>query len=228
MVKTEHFCCAGRHHRELSQLSQDYYAEGTKNDITAISLCDGASFSRFSGLAAQVVSELCVKILLENFERYLTENPFRVRYEIAKKIDIALTRIGKKNNIPLHQLATTILAAAVNPTNGKFLLLHLGDGMIFQRYQESSSTFSVASSPETGLLPFSTYLTLVGTTEYHLRFYRWVQPNQQLCQILLVTDGACDCVLSKPELCVDGLAPIKKHLTQQNPADDYSVASIFL
>ena len=96
MVKTEHFCCAGKYHRELSELSQDYYAEGTKNDIIAISLCDGASFSRFSGLAAQVVSELCVKILLENFERYLTENPFRVRYEIAKKIDIALTRIGKK------------------------------------------------------------------------------------------------------------------------------------
>lgn len=224
MVKTEHFCCAGRYHRELSQLSQDYYAEGTKNDITAISLCDGASFSRVSGLAANAVSQLCVQLLLKNFERYIMENPRLVQYEIGKIIDEKLTRLGKQKNIPLYQLATTVLAAAVNK-NGQFLYLHLGDGIILQRYNEN---FNVASSPQNDLLPFSTYLTLVGTTDCHLRFYRWVQPNQQLRQILLATDGACGCVLSKPELSIDGLAPIKKLLIQQNPADDYSVASIFL
>ena len=185
MIKIRSFRLAGKYHQFDITQCQDYIKVFSDSNQTTLVLCDGAGSSLYGGTAANIISDLLVKNLHENFEQYLYDFLPNTKRQLAQIIDNELLKTSKKLNIDSRLLATTILAISIDKY-GKFIALHLGDGSILWNTNNTANLQTI-SSPQKGVLTNSTYLTMNCPLFYYLRFYRWTEPETQ--RINLLSDG---------------------------------------
>ena len=176
----------GKQHAVLNQKSQDMISVRQNSDgITAVVVCDGASYSPHSGKAAELVCEVVSEYLLSDFIEGLYQEEHIFKRKLILKLEERLLDWANAQNIPTRELSTTICAVAIDSL-GRFICLHLGDGKILWKRKEKDN-IEYISSPENGIIKPQTYLTMNCNMLKHLRVYKWFEDNVE--KIIIATDG---------------------------------------
>lgn len=218
MVNVQCFTKKGLYHKKKGEESQDaIIVYNEQNGLTVAAVCDGASFSAYSGTAARVVAKSISKYLCDNFEKLLIMNRQDIQMLLAKEIE----------NLPLHEatelgidaklLATTICAVAIDDS-GRWVGAHLGDGNLLWKKRESNN-IQYISRPENPIDKSQTYLTMNCYLPNHLRTYSW---NKELDTELLIltTDGVEFFQLGQDF--DKSILEIEKYCNEKNNIDDAS------
>ena len=191
MMEVSHACYMGQYHKKQNGFCEDRFQYRQGKQYSSIALCDGATMAKRGGMAAEIVAQCVADQLYAQFGRYLYEEPDTVIRELTGKIEDRLLAQAEREGVAAYEYACTIMAAAMN-TQGQFLCIHLGDGMILRK-QKGKDTFQLVSKSENILLPNKTYLTGNCVLFRHMRFYRWYQEETE--KLLLLTDGGTHCLL---------------------------------
>ena len=184
-MNTRFFRVSGKCHEFDISRCQDQIKIFSDSDRTTIVLCDGAGNSPYGGIAANIVSDILVKKIHNNFEEYLFDFLPDIKRQLAQFIDKELSKVSKELGVDSKLLATTILAICMDKT-GKFVGVHLGDGTILWNVN-CEEDLQIVSSPQNGFQSNSTYLTMNCPLFYYLRFYRWQKSEAK--RIILLSDG---------------------------------------
>ena len=151
-------------------------------------LADGQS-NKSHGHDGGVVALNCIADYIQNTGilnmiamPFLDEIPFLLTREFRK----ALLSAAQQQNHSFADYASTVVAIAVDPVYGNYLIAHLGDGCIIGVQQNNSEI--MLSPPEN---VFSTQHTWLTTSEFILpHFHIRIGEIQNLRRIILLTDGA--------------------------------------
>lgn len=111
---------------------QDKTAALSANGCQTVALADGAGSAEHSQWGADCVSRFICRYLCEHFERlYGSDDGAAVKQEILAELQTRLQQLAEDQGVDIKALASTLLAAAVK--SGRYILLHLGDGLIAYR-----------------------------------------------------------------------------------------------
>lgn len=188
IVHHDYFTGTGSDHRQRGAGNEDRICVRTRPGLTAAVICDGAGSFGSGAAAAELTASHLSVFLLEQFEDLYVGLADPVQRTVVQTVERCLAGYAQENGIESADLACTILAAAVHE-DGRCICLHLGDGIILQQNAREDAP-SVVSSPMTGLVPHSTYLTMNCDLHRYLRFYRW--QCDDLTGIVLLSDGAAE------------------------------------
>ncbi len=136
----------GRGHIRENIPCQDKTYVLSENDVCVIALADGAGSAKMSHYGAAYVTRYICDELAGGFERYFAEEDgVAIKRKLVDDLLTGLTRVATAQKCEVKDLASTLLAAAVK--DGRYLLIHIGDGVIgYLRGEE----LKVASGPENG------------------------------------------------------------------------------
>lgn len=144
---------AGKSHIQDNIVCQDKTFILRKNNMIAVALADGAGSARLSHFGAETVTQCVCELLCEKFEAYYNSNgPVPVKEEVLTILLTKLKQVAEENECDLSDLASTLLAVAIK--NDRFLILHLGDGVI--AYTKDNQ-IRVATAPKNGEFANVTY-----------------------------------------------------------------------
>lgn len=136
MVNVQCFTKKGLYHKKKGEESQDaIIVYNEQNGLTVAAVCDGASFSAYSGTAARVVAKSISKYLCDNFEKLLIMNRQDMQMLLAKEIENLLLHEATELGIDAKLLATTICAVAIDDS-GRWVGAHLGDGNLLWKREK--------------------------------------------------------------------------------------------
>lgn len=218
---------AGSYHRKHGQENQDHGIVVHKGTVVAAAVCDGAGSFRYGAEAAKIAAKAAAEFLTEDFPALFAMDGTVARRLLTRKLWLALETYARENAIEARELATTLVAAAMDDA-GRCLCFHLGDGMILMRSRNGEIPQMICA-PENGLSgEGSTYLTMNCDLFSHLRLTRW--KDGALEDLCLMTDGASRCLARRME----GnwqfrefpweKQKLTEYLNQMEPEDDYSFA----
>ena len=118
----------------------------TADGALAAALADGAGSAKYSHFGAAAASKAACEYLGSNFDRLFNENDgVFVKNELLETILRKLDAVCNDIECERRELASTLLAVAVK--DNKFILVHLGDGVI--GYLKGDE-LKVASTPNNG------------------------------------------------------------------------------
>ena len=188
----------GRDHIEAGVVCQDNVAKARANGVYAIALSDGGGSRKYSQIGSEHATRAAVGLLTERFEE-LYERLVQVREG------------GPKASAKLHALRLTILDHVLNALraqvsaertmldfgctlqfaavkDGRYLVGHVGDGVMAALYQRGlSRRVEVLSHPENGDGPNVTFFITDHNAAEHLRLA--CGECRQLEGILMMSDG---------------------------------------
>lgn len=122
----------GTSHAEQGLPCQDKTASATLGDCRVIALADGAGSACLSHAGAECAVQTMCSYLSEEFDRlYSTPNAAAVRAEVMALLQSRLAALAAELDCRMSDLASTLLLAAVK--GERYILLHLGDGLIAYR-----------------------------------------------------------------------------------------------
>lgn len=122
--------------QEKGEESQDaIIVYNEQNGLTVAAVCDGASFSAYSGTAARVVAKSISKYLCDNFEKLLIMNRQDMQMLLTNEIENLLLHEATELGIDAKLLATTICAVAIDDS-GRWVGAHLGDGNLLWKREK--------------------------------------------------------------------------------------------
>lgn len=150
-----HSAAQGRGHMASGLPCQDktctYFHEG----CTVSALADGAGSAKLSHFGAERVTHDICEYVATHFERLLAnQDGVSVKNEILDMTIQGLTSLSQELQCELKDLASTLLFVAIK--NGRFLIGHIGDGVI--GYVKAGKVL-VASHPENGEFANTTIFT---------------------------------------------------------------------
>ena len=226
-MKAAIFSHPGGFHQRSGQENQDHVTAARKGNVVAAVVCDGAGSFRHGAVAAKIAAKVTAEFLTEDFPALFAMDGTAVRRLLTRKLVLTLESYGKRNALDSRELATTLVAAAMDD-DGRCICLHLGDGMILMRSRKKSVPQMICA-PENGLSgEGSTYLTMNCDLFSHLRLARW--KDRELESLCLMTDGASRCLARRQ----DGIwqfrdfpwekRELTEYLNSMEPEDDYSFA----
>lgn len=168
MWKMINYEVCGRGHLKTNIPCQDKTLITNKGNSYVIALADGAGSASHSHYGAQIVVNTISDFLINKFDELISnKNGVKVKGEILDVIRQALLQESKKRSCDIKELASTILAIAVK--GDKFLIIHLGDGVIgFVK----DNILKVASKPENGEFSNSTIFVTSGNAINYLKLYK--------------------------------------------------------
>ena len=220
MVSVEAFCNKGARH--IDSKCQDYCCKYEGDQYSVAVLCDGAERKRQGALAAKLISSAMCQYMKENHMEFC----FGSIEKIKTNIILLMREIISKNAVAPYTKEDfgTTLIGVFRDVKGHTVVIHLGDGFVFEK-RDGNSSLLLVSGPEgyKGL----TYLTSdLEMAFHHIRIYRW--KSNKTRAIVALTDGATGVVkASKNQVeysfhsnCES--SAIKKFLADLNPEDDYS------
>ena len=147
---------AGRSHCRKNIPCQDKTVSCCMNGVHLLGLADGAGSAKFSHFGAETALQATCDYIANNFERIFNETDgVQVKKNILTRILEALRQKAEQLNCSIKDLASTLLFVAIK--NNRFLLFHIGDGVI--GYWKNDS-LKVASKPETGEFSNTTVFTM--------------------------------------------------------------------
>lgn len=117
-----------------------------ENDISVIALADGAGSASMSHFGAEFVTHKICELLTQQFDIYFNEDDgATVKRVIVGILMEGLENLAKELNCEIKDLASTLLVVSVY--DGKYIILHIGDGVI--GYVKNDE-LKIASHPENG------------------------------------------------------------------------------
>lgn len=226
IVNCSFFTHAGQYHTQRNMPNEDCIYSAALDHVVSAAVCDGAGTASEGSAAARLISRLVSDYLCLEFKNLYYCDIDSTRRKLAQLINEHLKSYASEQHVEERQLATTILAAAMDDA-GHCISIHLGDGIILQR-KSNEANFTVVSSPRNGLSFNTTYLTMNCNLWQNLRVHRWaVTTNTHL---LLMSDGAMSHLVCR-SLHLGWHMPSPPGMTLRNmedwlkycePMDDYS------
>ncbi|MBR1647215.1 MAG: protein phosphatase 2C domain-containing protein [Selenomonadaceae bacterium] len=198
-------CCAvqGKGHSKKNIPCQDKVARLEMNGVQVIALADGAGSASMSHFGAECVVDSVSKFVAENFLDLIAQDDGRiVKQEILSVALQALNDAAKIHDCTLKDLASTLLVAAVG--DGKFFLVHLGDGVIGYLNDAGLKT---ASTPDNGEFSNETVFVTSTNAAAHMRLYKGLL--KKISGFILMSDGSEQSLYNKRN---KNLAPAVKRL----------------
>ena len=193
----------GRGHLAQNLPCQDRTCTMTRNGVTAVALSDGAGSAPMSQEGAACAVQTVCELLCEEFERYsTTAAAHEMRTELLTVVRDGIVRRAQQLGVHYTALACTLLAVAVK--GDRYLLFHLGDGVI--GYQKNGKLL-VASSPDNGEFANTTVFVTSSRALASARVMRGIQPAME--GFLLMSDGCEAAMYHKTR---KKLAPLAGHL----------------
>lgn len=133
-----------------------------------IGLADGQSRKQYcaegGNAALAVVADYMRK---QNLGALLESYSDEIQYELIHRIRRRLEELAQIRNVKIKEFSSTICALAVNPTDGNFIIIHLGDGCILGL--TTDNRLRLLSMPECGMNRFCTYFTTSSMALSHVR-----------------------------------------------------------
>ena len=159
---------------------QDAVYGCTGPEAACIALADGAGSIPDSQYDAESAVQSVARELSERFDAWcaLPDGDFAPQF-----VDFA--RKAVKAAYPERYADCTLLAAAAAP-DGRLLLFHMGDGVIFGIRRDGGSV--VLSAPDNGEMPNQTFFLSSKNAVEHMR--RVTVPAEESRAVLLCSDGA--------------------------------------
>lgn len=155
MWKTAGCAVQGRGHVKADIPCQDKFFCVQSDSVSVIALADGAGSAPLSHHGADAVTSFICQDFVKNFDAYYTETDgAAVKITIMEKLLKNLKNISDELGCDLKHLASTLLLAAVK--DDKFIVLHIGDGVI--GYMKDGE-IRVASVPDNGEFANTTVFT---------------------------------------------------------------------
>lgn len=189
IVLTEHGQQTGLSHIQNHQPSQDVVLNYTNSTVSILGLADGQSSKKMSAVGGQVVLEHVAAFIdrvgMDSIMSYRYKD--ELVYDIMRVIRECLQEKAETSNIDIDDLSSTLVLIAIDKTSGRFVTMHLGDGIILGVHNESIICISL---PDNGVTSQYTWLTTSQGALNHLRInYGDIADYDR---IILVSDGAYD------------------------------------
>lgn len=197
----------------------------TTRDYLFYGLADGQSGAKYGAEGGRA----CLEAISNFIESVGIENllnaafPDELPCAFVKAFRQELVPLAESNSVSLNEFASTLLAIAVDLQNGKYILLHLGDGCVISIPNAGDPALS--SAPENGITTHHTWLTTSENAISHFRVTFGAFANKK--RLLLMSDGAtCFCRgreipwRAKDLLKDSSHSEIYDRLIQSNPVDD--------
>lgn len=184
----------GRGKPKVPGACQDAVGGRQVGDTACIVLADGAGSKLNSVTGARLCVQLISEILVRHFDSlYLGRSPIDDATPEHFLISSILEGIGRKRfavRDGLNSYACTLLFVAHK--NGKTLVGHLGDGIVFMK---AADKISVTSHPENGEFINQTVFVTSKSAETSLKLLRI--ETEAPCTFLLSSDGPSGSLLKK-------------------------------
>ena len=181
----------GRSHVKQGTPCQDKTYCQSYDDTYVITLADGAGSARLSHYGAECVTKCIADELGLNFESYWDETEARIAKErLFKEISESLQQIAGQYDCQLKDMASTLLAVAVK--DEKYIILHLGDGVIGYCKE---GVLKVASAPNNGEFANTTVITTSSDACSQMKVFRGLLNG--INGFVLMSDGPEACLYDK-------------------------------
>lgn len=181
----------GRGHIKHNVVCQDKVFCTCRKGVTIAALADGAGSATNSHVGAEITVNIIAHFLADNFQAFYDScDAGQVAEEILSEIRNNLQQMAYQRKLELGSLASTLLVVAVSEE--KYILLHLGDGMIGCFCQDG---IKAASLPVNGEFANSTVFTTSEHAASFLRMYKGILKD--IDGFVLMSDGAAQGLYSK-------------------------------
>lgn len=187
-------CCEvqGRGHIKTGIPCQDKTKNLNRNGVNVITLADGAGSAKLSHHGAECVVESMSAYIVDNFKKIIENNDGKqVKLDILNDLKQVLDKKSIDLNCRLNDLASTLLLVAV--CEEKFLIIHIGDGVI--GYLDGEQ-LKIASSPDNGEFANVTTFT---TSNEALASMRLIKGDiKNISGFVIMSDGTEQSLYHKP------------------------------
>ncbi|MGX8178870.1 PP2C family serine/threonine-protein phosphatase [Exiguobacterium artemiae] len=136
----------GKSHEISGLPCQDSSNFDSSNNVVYGVLSDGAGSAKNSNIGSALVVKLLSEYVSSFFEQIYNEHSVdKIRYEISNLLKTELKRVADSENNLVEEYASTAMFVAIK--DGRFIMMHLGDGLI--SYSKNGE-IKIASSPNNG------------------------------------------------------------------------------
>lgn len=129
MFREFHYQVRGRSHELAGSRGQDRTGYRSLAGVQVSCLSDGAGSAAHSEFGAQTLVDSGSRLLAERFRAYVSSTDgAAVKIEIVSHLVQRLRAVARRREVRTRDLAATFLAIAAG--DGRFLAVHVGDGVI--------------------------------------------------------------------------------------------------
>lgn len=217
----------GRRNQDTEKTCEDVYHILESEDLLFYGLADGQSGALCGAEGGRAALEAVAEDIRRRGIETVLSSPFpdELPCLLMQSIRSRLLPLSAEKGLPFREFASTLLAIAIHPATGRYLLLHLGDGCAISVSQDG--TTAMRSRPDNGFSSQYTWLTTADTAVAHLRVSFGSLKHTR--RLLLLTDGTrCLCQgknipRQASALIVSGTPEeIHQLIRQSSPSDDAS------
>lgn len=204
----------GTWHARTKSPCEDVLLKIQQPDFCFYGLADGQSEKRHCIEGAQAVLECIAKLIAQVGVDQLADYryPDELPALFARAIRQTLKALAQEDG-NMDEFSSTLLALALDPMTGRYIILHLGDGIALLVHQNEK--IQTLSPPENGFLVNYTWLTTSAWAAAHLRLSSGIfKPNDR---IVMLSDGAEHICYGENIRCQ--AVPVLKKGTQEEIAD---------
>jgi len=221
----------GQKHLAENEACEDIDYVRTSRDYLFAGLADGQSGKKHCVLGGK----LSLSVVADYFEYNEIPDLFHgksydiMRYDIARGICTRLDKVAAGLDCPVTELASTMMGIAVDQEKGRFMVAHLGDGIVLGL--NKNYNLETIIRPENGFTKYQTYLTTSVGMAAHLRLTFGRLQNYR--SLYLLTDGAAGLIANckaddylQALLLAGDMVEFGKELRLRKPDDDASVLAL--
>lgn len=191
MWRTIEYSATGRGHLKAGLPCQDKVRTYRNDDVTVITLADGAGTAKLSHFGAEAVLDCVSKELGEHFEDYFAEpDASIIRRRLFAVVLEALEDTQKKLRCDLRDLSSTLLVAAVS--GSCYFIIHIGDGVIGYLKDDE---IKVATGPDNGDFANETFFTTSPASLVRMRMMKGEDAG--IHGFVLMSDGTENALYNK-------------------------------
>ena len=221
----------GAAHIRESSGNQDVVLCRSGCNLRIFAIADGQSRKTLSPMGGSAVLRAISDFIEEKGLDALASYEYldELQYEIMALIRSTLRRLAAQCAADVQEFASTLVMLAIDPASGRYMTLHLGDGVIISVRQDGEAGF--LSIPENGITSRYTWLTTSDNALLHLRIS--FGNIGGFSRILLASDGAgCICYgkniprRSRELIASAGWNEITGYMQENPPEDDASLILI--
>ncbi|OWV13938.1 PP2C family serine/threonine-protein phosphatase [Fibrobacter sp. UWB5] len=182
MWYTQQCAVQGKGHLKTDTPCQDKTYSIVKGSCTVCALADGAGSAFLSHFGAETVAKTICDYMADNFDAIINEDGVVVKQNILAVVGNSLNALCLEKKCTIKDLASTLLFVAEKA--GKFIICHIGDGVI--GYVKDDKVL-VASHPENGEFANTTVFT---TSSDAIASMKIIKGNlNQISGFILMSDG---------------------------------------
>lgn len=182
MWYTQQCAVQGKGHQKTGTPCQDKTYSIVKGSCTVCALADGAGSAFLSHFGAETVAKTICDYMADNFDAIINEDGVVVKQNILAVVGNSLNALCLEKKCTIKDLASTLLFVAEKA--GKFIICHIGDGVI--GYIKDDKVL-VASHPENGEFANTTVFT---TSSDAIASMKIIKGNlNQISGFILMSDG---------------------------------------